>query len=101
MTSQSRTHNSQPQKQSYRQQVNLVKNYVRNHLDAPLSVESLAAVAGFSAYHFYCIFSAMVRESVGSYVRRLRLERAAQQLAHSMRSANLMMISTKMNSGAA
>ena len=57
-----------------------VKRYIREHLHEPLDRETLAAVAGFSIPHFHRVFTAQVGESAASYVRRLRLERAARKL---------------------
>jgi AraC family transcriptional regulator len=54
--------------------------YIREHLQEPLDREVLAEVAGFSVPHFHRIFTAQVGESAVSYVRRLRLERAAKKL---------------------
>jgi AraC family transcriptional regulator len=60
--------------------------YISNHADEALRVEDLAEVAGISPHHFHRIFSAMVGESVKSYVRRLKLERAAHDLVFTERS---------------
>ena len=57
-----------------------VKRYIREHINEPLDRETLASVAGFSVPHFHRIFRAHVGESAISYVRRLRLERAARKL---------------------
>jgi AraC family transcriptional regulator len=57
-----------------------VKRYIRFHIQERLDRETLADVAGFSVPHFHRIFTAHVGESAISYVRRLRLERAAQKL---------------------
>jgi AraC family transcriptional regulator len=54
--------------------------YIRAHINDPLDRETLAAVAGFSIPHFHRVFTAQVGESAISYIRRLRLERAAQKL---------------------
>ena len=54
--------------------------YIRMHISEPLDRETLAAVAGFSVPHFHRVFTAQVGESAISYVRRLRLERAARKL---------------------
>ncbi len=54
--------------------------YIREHISEPLDRETLAAVAGFSIPHFHRVFTAHVGESAISYVRRLRLERAARKL---------------------
>jgi AraC family transcriptional regulator len=57
-----------------------VKRYIREHIHEPLDRETLADVAGFSVPHFHRVFRAQVGESAISYVRRLRLERAARKL---------------------
>ena len=57
-----------------------VMRYIRAHITEPLDRERLADVAGFSVPHFHRIFTAHVGESAVSYVRRLRLKRAAQKL---------------------
>lgn len=57
-----------------------VMKYIRQHIHEPLDRERLAAVAGFSIPHFHRVFTAHVGESAISYVRRLRLERAARKL---------------------
>ena len=57
-----------------------VMRYIRRHISEPLDRETLAAVAGFSVPHFHRVFTAQVGESAISYIRRLRLERAARKL---------------------
>src|SRR5512138_800961 len=57
-----------------------VMKYIREHLNEPLDRETLADVAGFSVPHFHRVFMAHVEESDISYVRGLRLERAARKL---------------------
>ncbi len=57
-----------------------VQRYIRQHLDEPINRETLAAVADFSVPHLHRLFSDCVGESMGSYVRRLRLERAGRKL---------------------
>ena len=64
----------------YKQRLLRVLMHLQRHLDAPLSLEDLATVACFSPHHFHRIFSGMVGETVQAHVRRLRLERAANQL---------------------
>lgn len=60
--------------------IELVMRYIRTHISEPLNRERLAEVAGFSVPHFHRVFTAHVGESAISYVRRLRLERAARKL---------------------
>ena len=57
-----------------------VMRYIRTHITEPLDRGRLADVAGFSVPHFHRIFTAHVGESAISYVRRIRLERAARKL---------------------
>ncbi|MGZ4813538.1 MAG: helix-turn-helix domain-containing protein, partial [Terriglobales bacterium] len=66
--------------QDYKRRILQVLAHIQQHLNDPLSLDELAALACFSPYHFHRIFSGMVGESVKEYVRRLRLERAAGQL---------------------
>ena len=57
-----------------------VMRYIRAHISDPIRRETLADIAGFSVPHFHRIFTAHVGESAISYIRRLRLERAARKL---------------------
>jgi AraC family transcriptional regulator len=57
-----------------------VMRYIHKNISEPLNRETLAAVAGFSVPHFHRVFTAHVGESAISYVRRIRLERAARKL---------------------
>ena len=57
-----------------------VLRYIHRHIHEPLDRETLASVAGFSIPHFHRVFTAHVGESAISYVRRLRLDRAARKL---------------------
>jgi len=54
--------------------------YIQRHLDEELELGALASVAAFSPFHFHRIFRGLVGEPLKEYVRRLRLERAAQKL---------------------
>lgn len=64
----------------YLERIRRVLRYAQEHLDQPLTPADLAAQACLSRHHFHRVFSAMVGESLGEHVRRLRLERAAGQL---------------------
>lgn len=57
-----------------------VVDHVQSHLDEELAPEELASLAGFSLHHFHRVFRGITGESVMGFVRRLRLERAAQRL---------------------
>ena len=66
--------------EEYSETIEDVKLYIRAHIQEPLNREVLAEVAGFSVPHFHRVFTAHVGESAVSYVRRLRMERAARKL---------------------
>jgi AraC family transcriptional regulator len=54
--------------------------YVRAHLDERLTLDGIAAVAGFSPFHFHRIFRVACGENLSAYVQRHRLQRAAREL---------------------
>jgi len=66
--------------QDYQERMLKVLVHIRDNLDQTLSLDELAGVAHFSPFHFHRIFRGMVGESLKAYLRRLKLERAANQL---------------------
>src|SRR5215813_10265059 len=65
-------------KNYYEERVNRVLDYVTQHLDGDLSLNKLARVSHFSSFHFHRIFHGITGETLNSFVRRARLERASQ-----------------------
>ncbi|WP_319560794.1 AraC family transcriptional regulator [Marispirochaeta sp.] len=64
-------------KSEYARRLNKVLDYIDTHLGEDLDLGTLADEAAFSKYHFHRVFSAFMGEPLGSYIQRLRLERAA------------------------
>jgi AraC family transcriptional regulator len=64
----------------YEGRVNAAMDYVEAHLGEDLTIETLAQVALFSPFHFHRIFSAVTGETIGAFVARVRIERAATML---------------------
>lgn len=64
----------------YGRRIERVVDHIAAHLDEPMELERLAAVACFSPYHFHRIYRAMTGETVADTLRRLRLHRAAGDL---------------------
>ncbi|MDX1992888.1 MAG: AraC family transcriptional regulator [bacterium] len=64
----------------YSEQIQVVEQYIRDHLSEPLSREVLAEIAGFSIPHFHRVFQGCTGESAAAYVRRIRMERAGRKL---------------------
>jgi AraC family transcriptional regulator len=78
---------TQPSAQEqYQARLEQVITFLAAHLAEPLSLETLAGVAGFSPYHFHRIFSGLLGETPGDALNRLRLERAANLLLKSPQS---------------
>lgn len=71
---------SQDSRSEYTRRVHRVLEHIDRHLDEPLELDALAAVAHFSPFHFHRLFSAWMGETLGEYLRRRRLELAALRL---------------------
>ncbi|CAD18398.1 probable transcription regulator protein [Ralstonia pseudosolanacearum GMI1000] len=65
---------------SYAQRIARVVEAIVADPGAPHTVESLAAVAHLSPYHFHRIYRALTGESIAATVQRVRLARAAHRL---------------------
>jgi AraC family transcriptional regulator len=64
----------------YEARMHRVLEYIDEHLDQQLELDTLASVANFSPFHFHRQFTAWFKETLGDYVRRRRLELAALRL---------------------
>lgn len=60
--------------------INKVIDYIDSNLDKTLNLETLAEIANFSPFHFHRIFTAFTSETLNSFVKRLRIEKAARLL---------------------
>ena len=65
----------------YMARINRVVDHIDRNISQNLGLEELARVAHFSPFHFHRIFHALVGETLNSFIQRVRLERAANQLA--------------------
>ena len=74
------TTNRQRTLEDYRKRIAAVVAHIHDHLDDRLDMERLAAVASFSPFHWHRIYRAMTGETAAHTVRRLRLQRAAEEL---------------------
>ena len=59
--------------------------YIENHLGEDIKAEDAAAATGYSYYHFTRQFNALLGESVGSYIRKRRIAKAAKELLYTDR----------------
>ncbi|HAS44740.1 MAG TPA: hypothetical protein DCS93_29950 [Microscillaceae bacterium] len=69
--------------QDYQLRIQKVLTYIRTHLAEPLDVSQLAAIGNFSTFHFHRIIRAYLNEPLGAYIKRIRLDTAAQLLIYS------------------
>lgn len=65
----------------YAQRLQRVADHIWDHLDEPMDLAELAGIACFSPHHFHRIYRNAVGETVAETLVRLRLQRAARQLA--------------------
>jgi AraC family transcriptional regulator len=66
----------------YEDRLSRVSAYIHDHLDDALDLETLAGVAAMSPWHWHRIYAARFGEAVFATVKRLRLQRAASELAN-------------------
>ncbi len=64
----------------YNHRVHRVLDYIESHISEPLDLQTLSDQAFFSPFHFHRIFTAFIGETPDGYIRRLRLEKAANML---------------------
>jgi len=70
-------------REEYSKRINIVIEYINNHLSEEMSVDTLASISNFSPYHFHRIMRAVLGEPVGAFITRMRVETAARLLRYS------------------
>ncbi len=68
---------------TYVERVNRAIDHVVTHLHEPLRLRRISRVALLSPFHFHRVFQALVGETPGDFVKRLRLEKALGLMARS------------------
>jgi AraC family transcriptional regulator len=66
--------------EEYYKSVNRAVDYINKHLTDAINLSDLANVANISEFHFHRIFKAIMNESPGDFIQRLRLEKACFKL---------------------
>lgn len=74
---------------TYESRLLRVSSHIYEHLDEELDSDRLAEVACMSPYHWHRIYRAVHGKTLAATVKRLRLQRAAAELAASDRSVSL------------
>lgn len=68
--------------EDYHERINLIIEYINNHLDENIDLGKLADMSHFSRFHFHRIAKAFLGEPVGSFITRMRIETAARLLRY-------------------
>ncbi len=69
----------------YVHRINQVLDYMEANIGEELTLEQLSQVAEFSPFHFHRVFRAMVGETLGQFLQRIRIEKAATKLLNNPR----------------
>lgn len=69
-------------KEEYHHRINVLIEYINNHLSENIDLNRLAELSGFSRWHFHRVVSAFLGEPVGSFIMRMRIETAARLLRY-------------------
>jgi AraC family transcriptional regulator len=67
----------------YKEQFNKVLEYIHLNLDGKLDIKTLSKVAFISEFHFHRLIKSFLREAIGTYVKRIRVETGAKLLKYS------------------
>ncbi|OCP03442.1 MULTISPECIES: GyrI-like domain-containing protein [unclassified Ensifer] len=68
---------------TYERRLHRVSDYIYGHLDGDLDLDRLSEIACLSPHHWHRIYRAVHGETLAATVKRLRLQRAAADLAQS------------------
>lgn len=71
-----------PRRADHAERLRRVTDYIHSHLDGALDLNRLADIACVSPHHWHRIYHAVHGETMAATVRRLRLHRAAGDLAN-------------------
>ena len=74
-----------------RERIKESAEYIETHLKEPLSLEHLAAMAGFSPYYYSRLFALYMDMPVMEYVRRRRLVKGAEEICAGRRILDVAM----------
>ncbi|TCC96986.1 AraC family transcriptional regulator [Pedobacter hiemivivus] len=64
----------------YIKRINDVLDYVEKNLDSALSLEHISERGNYSSFHFHRIFSAVIGETLNTFINRKRIEKIASIL---------------------
>lgn len=65
----------------YPETIKTALDYIEQNLKTNITAEELANMANYSTYHYYRLFSSVMRSSVASYILKRRLDHALAEIA--------------------
>lgn len=68
--------------EDYRQRVDKIVCYIREHLDSEIDIRTLAELSAFSPFHFHRIMRGYLGEPIGAFIIRARVQTAAKLLRY-------------------
>lgn len=69
-------------KEEYLKRINVVSEYINDHLGEEIDLSRLAEISCFSPYHFHRIMKAFLGEPIWAFIVRTRIEAAARLLRY-------------------
>jgi AraC family transcriptional regulator len=63
--------------EEYLNKINKTLDYIQRNISEKISLADLSKISGFSNFHFLRIFTALIGETPGSYIKRIRVEKVA------------------------
>jgi AraC family transcriptional regulator len=85
----------------YRHQIQKALSFIEQNLKQRISLDELADVANYSAWHFHRVFYAVTGQTVGEYVRGRRMTEACKELVFTPRSIKTLAFEYQFESQAA
>jgi AraC-like DNA-binding protein len=79
------------------ERLNKVLNHIENNYTEAFSVESLAALAGLSVFHFCHLFKKITGKTISDYVNRIRISKAEALLRSTDMNITEIALSTGFN----
>lgn len=73
-------YNKEQSRKEYIRRINMVIDHLEQNIGEPHNLGSISEVASFSPFHFHRIFKALTGETLNTYVKRIRLQRAGSLL---------------------
>jgi AraC family transcriptional regulator len=71
-------------KNSYLESINKAITYIENNVSSEIQLKDIATQANLSQYHFHRVFKSLTGDTTKDFLTRLRLEKAALKLKHSI-----------------